>query len=71
MAKPALDILALSAEERLELIGDLWDSLDAAPVPLSAEQSAELARRVADLEQFGPTGSSWTDVEARIRTRSQ
>jgi len=69
MAKPALDISQLSPEERLSLIGELWDSLDAPQLPLSEEQRVELRRRMADVEQRGPEGSPWAEVEARIRAR--
>jgi len=71
MAKPAIDIQALSTDERLELIGELWDSLDGAALPLTPEQSQELARRMTSLEQDGTVGSPWNEVEARIRARSQ
>jgi putative addiction module component (TIGR02574 family) len=45
-----LDIAALSPQERLDLIVDLWDSLSAEGVTLTPEQEAELARRAATLE---------------------
>jgi putative addiction module component (TIGR02574 family) len=69
MARPALDISSLSPEERLELIGELWDSLEHEHVPLTPEQKSELNRRLDVLEQAGPRGSAWDDVEARIRAR--
>jgi putative addiction module component (TIGR02574 family) len=46
MAKPAIDISQLSPEERLDLIGELWDSLDDSSVVLSDQQRAELRRRM-------------------------
>ncbi len=49
MSKPALDFTGLTPEQRLELIGQLWDSLDQAP-PLSPEDRAELERRSRDLD---------------------
>jgi putative addiction module component (TIGR02574 family) len=70
MARPAVDILALSPAERLELIGELWDSLDATDVELTPEQCAELDRRLDALEIAGPVGAPWHEVEARIRARS-
>ena len=42
-----IDIDHLSPQERLELIGRLWDSLDDEDVPLTPEQEAELDRRLA------------------------
>mgnify|MGYP001355731071 CR=1 FL=1 len=49
MSKPALDFTGLTTEQRLELIGQLWDSLDQAP-PLSPEDRAELERRSRDVD---------------------
>jgi putative addiction module component (TIGR02574 family) len=45
----AKEVAGLSPDQRLELIGELWDSLATAPdsVPVSEAQRAELARRVA------------------------
>lgn len=43
----ALDIAQLTVKERLDLIGELWDSLTADDVTLTAEQQAELAQRIA------------------------
>jgi putative addiction module component (TIGR02574 family) len=47
-----LDIARLTPQERLDLIGELWDSLAAEDVPLTPAQEAELARRAA---AFDPT----------------
>lgn len=45
------ELLKLSAEEKLELIGELWDSLDDAQMPeLTLEQKAELERSVREHE---------------------
>ncbi len=70
MARVTVDILAMSPAERLELIGELWDSLEADDVELSPEQQAELDRRLDSLEATGPTGAPWHEVEIRIRARS-
>jgi len=62
------DIQALSAEERLQLISALWDSLVDSPedVPLTDAQRRELDRRL-DRYQRGLTQlHSWEDVRARI-----
>ena len=45
-----LDIARLSVAERLDLIGELWDSLTAEGVTLTPAQEAELARRTAAFE---------------------
>ncbi len=69
----AIDISILSPEERLELLGQLWQSLAATPdaIPLTDAQREELDRRLDDLEQEGPVGISWEEVVRRIRSREQ
>lgn len=69
MGRPALDISQLTPDERLDLIGELWDSLTPQDVPLTPEQREELRRRVDRVNADGSTGSPWPDVEARIRRR--
>ncbi len=68
MARPALDIAQMTPDERLDLIGELWDSLTPADVPLSDEQRAELNRRLDRLDAEGSRGSAWSEVVARIRS---
>jgi putative addiction module component (TIGR02574 family) len=73
MARPAFDIGNLSTEERLQLIEELWDSLAPAEreaLPLTAEQDAELDRRLDALEREGPVGISSDELFDRIRKRS-
>ena len=71
MSKPALNIGDLSAEERLCLIEELWDSLSEKPgdVPLTNTQCEELDRRLDDLERSGPEGIRWEQVLQQIRAR--
>ncbi len=73
MSKPGLDIAALSPEERLGLLEQLWDSLATQPeaVPLTDAQRAELDRRLDDLEAEGPVGIPWDEVLGRIRSRNR
>ncbi len=73
MSKPGLDIAALSPEERLSLLEQLWDSLATQPeaVPLPQTQRAELDRRLDDLEAEGPVGIPWDEVLSRIRSRNR
>jgi putative addiction module component (TIGR02574 family) len=40
------EITRLSPKERLTLIGELWDSLDPADVPLTSTQRVELERQI-------------------------
>jgi putative addiction module component (TIGR02574 family) len=48
-----LRIDRMSADERLRLIGEIWDSLSPAEqVQLTDEQLAELDRRIAAADEF-------------------
>jgi putative addiction module component (TIGR02574 family) len=69
MAKAAIDFDALSTDERLNLLEDLWasPSRNPAALPLTDAQRAELDRRLDDVEQDGPTGIPWEEVLARIQ----
>jgi putative addiction module component (TIGR02574 family) len=60
-----IDIDTLSAAEKLELIGRLWDSLEAEDVPLTDAQAEELERRL----ELDEPGAPWSEVEARLRSR--
>lgn len=73
MSKRDLDIAALTPEERLSLLEQLWDSLAATPeaIPLTEAQRAELDRRLDDLEREGPVGIPWDEVLSRIRSRAR
>jgi putative addiction module component (TIGR02574 family) len=73
MARPAFDIGKLSTEERLQLIEELWESLDPTErdsLPLTAEQQEELDRRLDALEREGAVGISSDELFDRIRKRS-
>ncbi len=69
---PAKDIANLSAEERLRLLEEIWDSLSATPeaIPLTNAQREELDRRLDELDRDGPAGIPWEDVLHRIRNRT-
>jgi putative addiction module component (TIGR02574 family) len=69
---PTIDIANLSAEERLRLLEELWDSLSATPeaVPLTNAQREELDRRLDELDRDGPVGIPWEEVLRRIRNRA-
>jgi putative addiction module component (TIGR02574 family) len=68
---PAIEIGSLSAEQRLDLLEQLWESLRQTPdaVPLTAAQREELDRRLDELDQEGPGGIPWDEVYERIRNR--
>lgn len=64
-------ILDLSLPDRLEIVQDLWDSIeqeaDAAPIP--EFHLEEIRRRLEDHRREPTAGSSWQEVERRIRAR--
>lgn len=58
----------LSAEERIRLIGELWDSLDpAAAAPLTPDLAEELERREAEAEATPDEGASWAETRDALR----
>ena len=73
MSKPQLDIAAMTPEERLSLLEQLWDSLAATPeaIPLTEAQREELDRRLDDLDAEGPVGIPWDEILSRIRSRNR
>ncbi len=67
MTQPAFDYKKLSPEERLDLIGEIWDSLENEQMPISPELQVELDRRLVDLERNPSEGRPAAEVIARIR----
>ncbi|HEY4219383.1 MAG TPA: addiction module protein [Gemmatimonadaceae bacterium] len=67
MASRVFPVDALSAEERLELIGQLWNSLDpASAAPITGELAADLDRREAEADSSPEAGESWPDIHAAL-----
>jgi putative addiction module component (TIGR02574 family) len=64
------EITRLSPEERLTLIGELWDSLDPADVPVTPTQRAELRRRLDSFEQDRSDGITWEQLRAQLARRA-
>lgn len=60
------ELARLSPEERLALIGELWDSLSDADVPLPEAQQAELARRLSSLDQDRNQAVTWEQLRAEL-----
>lgn len=63
------DLLSLSPSERLLLVQDLWDTLDAEDIPLTDWQKEELDRRKAAFQANPSSGRSWEEVQRRIIER--
>lgn len=66
---PNIDFSHLSPQERLDLIGELWDSLDDGDVPVPADMKAELERRNAAFDADRRHAVSWEQVRAKLRAR--
>lgn len=64
-----LDISRLSTDERLDLIGELWDSLHPDVVGLSPDQTRELESRLARFDAEKQTALPWDDVEVALFER--
>ena len=62
------DVLELPVEERLELVGDIWDSIAQAPdaLELTEEQRTELDKRLEAYRRDPKAGSPWSEVKARV-----
>jgi putative addiction module component (TIGR02574 family) len=63
------ELARLSPEERLALIGQLWDSLSDSEIPLPQPQQAELARRLASLDQDRARSVTWEQLRAELARR--
>lgn len=66
------DILKLSVAERIQLVGDIWDSVAEAPesIPLTDAEKLELDRRLDAYHRNPTEGTPWEVVRERIRHRS-
>jgi putative addiction module component (TIGR02574 family) len=65
MSSIAID--QLSPAERLSLIEELWDSMDASEVPLTAAQRDEVDRRLDTADADAERGATWRQLKARLR----
>jgi putative addiction module component (TIGR02574 family) len=60
----------LTAEERIELIGKLWDSLDPAlAAPITPALAAELDRREAEADAAPDAGDAWPEIRDALRKK--
>ena len=60
---PTLDISRLSPKERLDLIGELWDSLTTEEVQLTPAQERELERRIASFDDDAKNAIPWESID--------
>jgi putative addiction module component (TIGR02574 family) len=64
------DIVRLSPQERIELIGELWDSIGDGELPLPQAQASELGRRLASFDRDRPQAVSWDELKADLAARA-
>jgi putative addiction module component (TIGR02574 family) len=65
-----VDIAKLTPEERIELIGRLWDSLEPdEAAPMSSALEAELIQRVAESDADPDGGEDWESIKQELRSR--
>jgi putative addiction module component (TIGR02574 family) len=69
--RPAAKLQLLPVDERIKLVEDLWDSIAADPsvLPFTADQKAELDRRLDAYAIDANRGQITTDVISNIRRR--
>ena len=67
MSISAADLLNLSVQERLSLVGEIWDSIAAVPerVEVTPEVRELLEQRLEDHRRNPKSGSPWDEVKAR------
>jgi putative addiction module component (TIGR02574 family) len=64
-----LGIDSWSVEDKLRLIGEIWDSLEAAPTEIPEAHREELDRRLDAADAEPDAGSPAHEVMARLRSR--
>lgn len=63
------ELANLTPEEKLDLIGQLWDSLSEEDVPVRQSHIDEVERRAARLAANPELGLTWDEVKRRVRAR--
>lgn len=63
------EVARLTPPERLALISQLWDSLEADQLPITGAQQAELDRRLKTLDQDRREGITWEALKAELEQR--
>jgi putative addiction module component (TIGR02574 family) len=72
MASRSLPVAELTAEERIALMGRLWDSLDpATAAPITDALAAELDRREAEADRNADAGESWIVIMRDLTKKVQ
>jgi putative addiction module component (TIGR02574 family) len=69
MGHPAIDIDSMAPEDRLELIGELWDSLQRIPdsIPFPDSHRKELDARLDAIDRGEAELVEWDEALRRMR----
>ncbi len=62
-----LGIDRLDAEHRLQLIGEIWDSLSTVTTPIPESHRQELDRRLDAADATPELSRPWDEVRTRLR----
>ena len=66
---PAIDYSHMTPTEKLDLIGEIWDSLSESAGEIPATHREELDRRLADADANPDAVIPWEVARARLRDR--
>jgi len=66
-----VDLDSLTPAEKLELIGELWESLEADDMPLTQAQIEELDRRLATADEDAAQGKTFEEMLEGLRLRTR
>ena len=59
----------LTVADRVELIGALWDTIDAEALPVTPREAALVAERIAEADADPGAVVPWDEVRASMRRR--
>lgn len=62
-------IKTLSAVDRIELLGAVWESLTPEEAPVTTEEKQLLESRLTDFQQHPSDQSPWREVQTRLGQR--
>ena len=65
------EIMNLKADEKIEIIEEIWDSIGASneSLPLTDTQKKVLEQRLEEFQKNSSEGDSWEEVKARIKSK--
>ncbi len=68
MSTPVAEILEMSVADRLQIVGDIWDSIaaDSKNLVITDELRRELDQRLEAYKKDPDTGVSWDELEDRL-----